>query len=163
MLDDGNVNRDTIEVHDVADALIQIAQATQELAMKEKETYSSTLKKWHPVAAGAAAVTLHNCYGTLLKQYLTGTSQLLSNEAIEILHTAGKLEKFLVQMAVEDSVECEDGGKAIVREMVPYEVESIITRSIRQWIQERLKSVKDVLQSAKESEVTSIFFHFVWH
>ncbi|XP_074381680.1 protein unc-13 homolog [Apium graveolens] len=152
MLDDGNINSDTIEVQDVADALIQIAQATQELAMKEKENYSSTLKKWHPVAAGAAAVTLHSCYGTLLKQYLTGTSQLLSNEAIEILHTAGKLEKFLVQMAVEDSAECEDGGKAIVREMVPYEVESIITRSIRQWIQERLKSVKDVLQSAKESE-----------
>ncbi|KAK1362579.1 DUF810 domain-containing protein [Heracleum sosnowskyi] len=152
MLDDGNMSSETIEVHDVADALIQIAQATEELAMQEKETYTSILKKWHPVAAGAAAVTLHNCYGTLLKQYLTGTSQLLSNEAIEILHTAGKLEKFLVQMAVEDSVECEDGGKAIMREMVPYEVESVITRSIRQWIQERLKSVKDVLQSAKESE-----------
>lgn len=152
MLDDGNMNSDTIEVHDVTDALLQIAQATQELAVKERETYSSILKKWHPVPAGAAAVTLHNCYGTLLKQYLTGTSQLLSNEAIEILHTAGKLEKFLVQMAVEDSVECEDGGKSIVREMVPYEVESIITRSLRQWIQERLKSVKDVLQNAKESE-----------
>lgn len=161
MLDDGNMNSDTIEVHDVTDALLQIAQGTEELAVKEKETYSSILKKWHPVPAGAAAVTLHNCYGTLLKQYLTGTSQLLSNEAIEILHSAGKLEKFLVQMAVEDSVECEDGGKAIVREMVPYEVDSIITRSLRQWIQERLKSVKDVLQNAKESEVIALSLHFL--
>nr|XP_017228196.1 PREDICTED: uncharacterized protein LOC108192467 [Daucus carota subsp. sativus] len=152
MLDDGNMSSDIIEVQDVTDALLQIAQGTHELAAKERETYSSILKKWHPVAAGAAAVTLHTCYGTLLKQYLTGTSHLLSNEAIEILHTAGKLEKFLVQMAVEDSAECSDGGKAIVREMVPYEVDAIITRSLKQWIQERLKSVKEALQTAKESE-----------
>ncbi|XP_073027898.1 protein unc-13 homolog [Primulina eburnea] len=131
--------------------LTKLASETEELAWKEKDIFSDVLKKWHPIAAGVAAVTLHTCYGTLLKQYLTDASSF-KNETVLVLQRAGKLEKALVQMAVEDSVECEDGGKAIVREMVPFEVDSIIVKLLKQWIQERLKTGKEHLQRAKETE-----------
>ncbi|KAL3828275.1 hypothetical protein ACJIZ3_017077 [Penstemon smallii] len=152
MLEDQNVKTTTnIEAREVSEVLIRLARETDELASKEKDIFSSVLKKWHPMSAGVAAVTLHTCYGTLLKQYLTGTSSVM-NETILVLQRAGKLEKALVQMVVEDSAECEDGGKAIVREMVPYEVDSLILKLFRQWIQERLKKVRDNLQRVKESE-----------
>lgn len=144
-------NGTTIEVQEVSETLIKLADDTEDFAMKERETFSPILKKWHPIAAGIAAMTLHTCYGTLLKQYLTGAS-LLTDEMIKVLQRAGKLEIFLVQMVVEDSVDCEDGGKAIVREMVPFEVDSIILRFLREWIQERLKNGKEVLHRAKETE-----------
>ncbi|KAK6161280.1 hypothetical protein DH2020_004661 [Rehmannia glutinosa] len=126
MLEDQNVNEtESIETRRVSEVLIKLARETEELASKEKDIFSPVLKKWHPVAAGVAAVTLHSCYGTLLKQYLTGISSLM-NETILVLQRAGKLEKVLVQMVVEDSVECEDG--------------------------ERLKMGKEYLQRAKETE-----------
>ncbi|KAA8527798.1 hypothetical protein F0562_035333 [Nyssa sinensis] len=150
-LENGQVNGMIVEVKEVSEALLKLADETEELAMKEKEIFSPMLKKWHPISAGAAAVTLHTCYGTLLKQYLAGSSSL-SNETISILQRAGKLEKVLVQMVVEDSVECEDGGKTIVREMVPYEVDSIILNLLKQWIQQMLKKGRECLQRAKETE-----------
>ncbi|KAA8548863.1 hypothetical protein F0562_000547 [Nyssa sinensis] len=151
VLENGNVNSMIVEVQEVTEALLKLAEETKELAMKEKEIFSPVLKKWHPIAAGVAAVTLHNCYGTLLKQYLVGVSSL-SRETVPILQKAAQLEKILVQMVVEDSVECEDGGKTIVREMVPYEVDSIICKLLKEWIQERLKTGKECLQRAKETE-----------
>ncbi|GMP55911.1 hypothetical protein CsSME_00020576 [Camellia sinensis var. sinensis] len=151
LLEHGSLNGMTLEVQEVTEALIQLAKETEELALKEKMIYTPVLKKWHPIAAGVAAVTLHSCYGTLLKQYLAGTSSL-TNETIAILERAGKLEKFLVQMVVEDSVDCEDGGKTIVKEMVLYEVDSIILNLLKEWIQERLKKGKECLQRTKETE-----------
>lgn len=136
-----------------SEALIQLANETEELATKEKVSFSPTLKRWHPIPSGVAAVTLHSCYGAVLKQYLKGVSTL-ANEVIGVLERAGKLEKILVQMVVEDSVDCEDGGKAVVREMVPYEVDSIILNLLKTWIDERLKQGKDCLERAKETEVS---------
>lgn len=162
LLEKGNYNGITFEVEEVAEALTNLARETEELAMKEKVVFSPVLKKWHPIAGGVAAVTLHACYGTLLKQYLAGASPL-TNETISVLQRAGKLEKVLVQMVVEDSAECEDGGKAIVREMVPYEVDSIIFNLLKQWMQERLKKGKECLQRAKETEVSVTAINFDWH
>lgn len=85
-------------------------------------------------------------------QYLTGRSTI-TKETVQVLQTAGKLEKVLVQMVAEDSDECEDGGKGLVREMVPYEVESIILRLLKQWIEEKLKIVQECFSRAKEAEV----------
>ncbi|XP_074294164.1 protein unc-13 homolog [Silene latifolia] len=136
---------------EVSEALIVLAQGTEELAAKEKESYSNTLKRWHSVSAAIASVTLHSCYGAVLQRYLTGIS-MLSTETINVLYRAGRLEKILVQMIVEDTVECEDGGKSIVREMVPYEVDSVIIRLLRKWIEERLRKGKDCVQRAKETE-----------
>ncbi|KAL2506534.1 Protein of unknown function (DUF810) [Abeliophyllum distichum] len=151
MLDEHNVNGTSLEVQEVSEMLVKLTEETEELAAKEKEIFSPVFKKWHPIPSGVAAVTLHTCCGTLLKQYLTGTSSL-TKRTISVLQSAGKLEKVLVQMVVEDSVECEDGGKAIVREMVPYEVDSIITNLLKQWTQEMLKNGTDLLQRAKETE-----------
>ncbi|KAH6811436.1 hypothetical protein C2S51_025198 [Perilla frutescens var. frutescens] len=122
--------------------ILKLARETEQLASKEKEIFSPVLKKWHPIAAGVSAVTLHSCYGALLRQYMRGASAQM-NETILVLQRAGKLEKVLVQVVVEDSVECEDGGKAIVREMVPYEVDTIILKLLKQWMQEKLKTGMD--------------------
>ncbi|XP_019180876.1 PREDICTED: uncharacterized protein LOC109175947 [Ipomoea nil] len=151
MLEEKNINGAMFETQEMSETLIKLADATEELAAKEKEIFSSALKKWHPIAAGVAAVTLHNCYGNLLKQYMGGASTM-AKETVQVLQKAGKLEKVLVQMVVEDSVECEDGGKAIVREMVPYEVDAIFVGQVRQWIQEKVKIWKENLQRAKDSE-----------
>ncbi|XP_073282657.1 protein unc-13 homolog [Primulina huaijiensis] len=151
MLVDKNGNGTSLEGQEVSEMLIKLARETEELASKEKDIFSRVLKKWQPISAGVAAVTLHTCYGTLLKQYLTGTS-MLKNETVLVLQRAGKLEKLLVQMVVEDSVECEDGGKAIVREMVPYEVDSIIVKLMKQWVQDKLKQGNEIYQRAKETE-----------
>ncbi|THG16046.1 hypothetical protein TEA_028945 [Camellia sinensis var. sinensis] len=118
LLEHGSLNGMTLEVQEVTEALIQLAKETEELALKEKMIYTPVLKKWHPIAAGVAAVTLHPA------------------EA----------------MVVEDSVDCEDGGKTIVKEMVLYEVDSIILNLLKEWIQERLKKGKECLQRTKETE-----------
>ncbi|KAG7018808.1 hypothetical protein SDJN02_20681, partial [Cucurbita argyrosperma subsp. argyrosperma] len=134
-----------------SEALLQLAKETEDLALKERECFSPILKKWHPTAVGVAAVTLHNCYGSMLKKYLGGVT-MLTSETIGVFHRAGRLEKVLVQMVVEDSADCEDGGKAIVREMVPFEVDSIILNLLKSWVDERLKKQRDCLSRSKESE-----------
>lgn len=144
---------DTEVEQEAAEALLLLAKETEEIAIEEKENFSPILKIWHPLAAGVAAMTLHDCYGIILKQYLTGVSTL-TNEAIRVLQRAGKLEKDLVQMVVEDSVDCEDVGKATMREMVAYDVESIILSLIKTWVNERLKKLRHCLNRAKETEVS---------
>ncbi|KAL9225166.1 hypothetical protein vseg_001118 [Gypsophila vaccaria] len=136
---------------EMSEVLVDLAQGTEDLAAKEKECYSITLKKWHSVSAATAAVTLHSCYGAVLQHYLAGVS-MLSIETTNVLHKAARLEKILVQMAVEDTAECEAGGKSIVRDMVPYEIDSVIIRLLRKWIDERLRMVKDCVHRAKETE-----------
>lgn len=134
-----------------AQLLLQLVKETEELALRERECFSPILKKWHSVASGIAAVMLHQCYGSVLMQFLAGRT-VISAETVEVLQRAGKLEKVLVQMVVEDSTECEDGGKGLVREMVPYEVDSIIMRLLRQWIEEKLKAGQECLHRAKQAE-----------
>lgn len=149
----------TEEKEEPSATILKFAKKTEVLAEKEKELFSPILKRWHPVATGVAVVTLHQCYGALLKQHLSGT-RMLNSEIVGVLQGASKLEKILVQMVVEDSVECEDGGKGIIREMSPYEVDSIILKLLRQWIDERLKIGKDLLSRAKETEVSQFLCNF---
>ncbi|KAM6565619.1 hypothetical protein CsatA_024747 [Cannabis sativa] len=111
-----HANSKEVKEEEASEALLQLAKETEELALKEREGFSPILKRWHSTAVGVAAVTLHSCYGAVLKQYLSGVSTL-SCETVGVLQRAGKLEKMLVQMVVEDSVDCDDGGKSIVREM----------------------------------------------
>ncbi|XP_051129307.1 protein unc-13 homolog [Andrographis paniculata] len=139
------------EAQEPSKKLIKWAKKTEELAAKEKENFSPLLKKWNPTATGVASVALHTCYGCLLKQYLAGKSSPL-HETLLVLQRAGKLEQALMQMVVEDSVECEDGGKSIVRQMIPYEVDTVIERLLKQWIQERLQMGKEHVLRAKQTE-----------
>ncbi|XP_076908555.1 protein unc-13 homolog [Bidens hawaiensis] len=135
----------------VCDTLVRLANETEVLAFEEKRSFSMALKKWHPVSVGVAAVTLHSCYGSLLKQFLKLNTDI-NNEMLTILQRADKLEKVLVNMVVEDSVDCDDGGMTVVREMILYEVDSIIVKFLGQSVTGRLKRIKDVLHKAKESE-----------
>lgn len=151
MLDNGNKIDRSMTLQEESEKLIRLAKGTEELALREKKMFSSVLKQWHPISAGVAAVTLHTCYGNLLRQFLASNS-IISSETVAVLQHADKLEKVLVNMVVEDSVECEDGGKTVVREMVPYEVDSVVLRLLREWIQESLKRAKDVVHTAKETE-----------
>ncbi|KAK1413646.1 hypothetical protein QVD17_35422 [Tagetes erecta] len=141
----------SMKLREESEKLIQLAIGTEELGLREKETFSPVLKAWNLFSAGVAAATLHTCYGNLLRQFLAA-NPMISNETVVVLQRADKLEKVLVNMVVEDSIECEDGGKAVVREMVPYDVDSIVLKYLRQWIQDCLKRVKDVVETAKETE-----------
>ncbi|PWA67315.1 hypothetical protein CTI12_AA316890 [Artemisia annua] len=95
------------------------AKGTGGLALREKAMFS-TLLKWHPISAGVGAVTLHACYGNVLRQLLTANS-MISNETV-------------------------------VRELVLYEVGSVLLRYMRQYIQECFKRAKDVVHATKETK-----------
>ncbi|XP_010934254.2 protein unc-13 homolog [Elaeis guineensis] len=136
---------------DPSEILIELAKETEELALVERETFSPVLSKWLSNPTAAAVVTIHNCYGIVLKQYLAKVT-CLTNDLVRVLQSAGQLEKFLVQMVVEDSADCEDGGKGIVREMIPYEVDIIVVNLLKTWIDERLRIGKECVKRAKETE-----------
>ncbi|KAL8063316.1 hypothetical protein ABFX02_01G020000 [Erythranthe guttata] len=129
-----------------------LAKDVGELAIKEKDTFSPILKIWHPFAAGVAVATLHACYGNELKQYISGIAEL-TPDAVQILRAADKLEKDLVQIAVEDSVDSDDGGKAIIREMPPYEAEGVIANMVKLWIKTRIDRLKEWVDRNLQQEV----------
>jgi hypothetical protein len=119
-----------------------LAKDIGNLAKKEKELFSPIFKKWHPLAAGVAVATLHSCYGNELKQFISGLAEL-TPDSVQVLKSADKLEKDLVSIAVEDSVDSEDGGKGLIREMPPYEAELAIANLVRDWIKIRVDRLKD--------------------
>ncbi|MED6146095.1 hypothetical protein PIB30_031455 [Stylosanthes scabra] len=119
-----------------------LAKDVGSLAVIEKQVFSPILKRWHPLAAGLAVATLHQCYGNELKQFVSGITEL-TPDAVQVLRAADQLEKDLVQIAVEDSVESDDGGKAIIREMPPYEAEAAIANLVKIWIKTRLDRLKE--------------------
>ncbi|KAI9119090.1 hypothetical protein K1719_009765 [Acacia pycnantha] len=129
-----------------------LAQDITELAFNEKAIYSPVLKSWHHLAAGVAVATLHACYGKELKQYVKGITEL-TPDAIEVLMAADKLEKNLVQIAVEDSVDSEDGGKSIVREMPPYEAEAVIAKLVKSWAKVRVDRLEEWVNRNLQQEV----------
>ncbi|KAK7380541.1 hypothetical protein VNO78_33054 [Psophocarpus tetragonolobus] len=137
---------------EMSEVMLQLAQGTEYLTIKEIQNYSPILKKWYSIAAAVAALTMNNCYGQVLKEYLSEMTTSITVEVVVVLQRAKTLEDVLVQMVVENSADCEDGGKTVVREMVPFEVESTIMIRMRKWIDESLEKGKECLQKAKETE-----------
>ncbi|KAF5748267.1 hypothetical protein HS088_TW04G00219 [Tripterygium wilfordii] len=129
-----------------------LAKDVGDLAVNEKKVFSPVLKRWHPFSAGVAAVTLHACYGSELKQFMSGITEL-TPDVVQVLRAADKLEKDLVQIAVEDSVDSDDGGKAIIREMPPYEAEAAIANLVKIWIKTRLDRLKEWTDRNLQQEV----------
>ncbi|KFK32548.1 hypothetical protein AALP_AA6G257200 [Arabis alpina] len=129
-----------------------LAKDIGELALQEKRMFSPILKRWHPFAAGVAVATLHVCYGSEIKQFIAGISEL-TPDAVQILRAADKLEKDLVQIAVEDSVDSDDGGKAIIREMPPFEAETVIANLVKDWIKAKIDGLKDWVDRSLQQEV----------
>ncbi|PNT64429.1 uncharacterized protein LOC100828941 isoform X2 [Brachypodium distachyon] len=118
-----------------------LAKDIGDLAIKEKNLYSPVLKTWHPLASGVAVATLHSCFGNELKQFIAGLTDL-TPDTVQVLKSADKLEKDLVNIAVEDSVDSDDGGKSLIREMPPYEAENAIANLVKGWIKERVDRLK---------------------
>ncbi|KAL5697608.1 hypothetical protein ACHQM5_028733 [Ranunculus cassubicifolius] len=131
-----------------------LANDISELATNEKEVFSPILKRWHPHAAGVGVATLHSCYGNELKQFISGITEL-TPDAIQTLRAADKLEKDLVQIAVEESVDSEDGGKSIIREMPPYEAENAISNLVKVWIKSRIDILKEWVDRNLQQETWS--------
>ncbi|MBA0710322.1 hypothetical protein Golax_025305, partial [Gossypium laxum] len=107
-----------------------------ELAVHEKQVFSPILKAWHPLAAGITELT---------------------PDAVQVLRAADKLEKDLVQIAVEDAVDSDDGGKAIIREMPPYEAETAIANLVKGWIKTRLDRLKEWVDRNLQQEVGTCY------
>lgn len=129
-----------------------LAKDVGDLAINEKEVFSPILKRWHPFAAGVAVATLHSCYGNELKQFISGIMEL-TPDAVQVLRAADKLEKDLVHIAVEDSVDSDDGGKAIIREMPPYEAEAAVANLVKGWIKKSLDRLKEWVDRNLQQEV----------
>lgn len=132
-----------------------LAKDVGELAAHEKKVFSPILKRWHPLAAGVAVATLHACYGNELKQFISSISEL-TPDAVQILRAADKLEQDLVLTAVEDSVDSDDGGKAIIREMPPYEAQAAIANLVKVWMKMRLDRMKEGVDRSIQQEVYPI-------
>ncbi|KAB8108397.1 hypothetical protein EE612_044025 [Oryza sativa] len=118
-----------------------LAKAIGDLATKEKTVYSPVLKKWHPLATSVAVATLHSCFGNEIKQFIAGLTDL-TPDAAQVLKAADKLEKDLVNIAVEDSVNIDDDGKLLIREMLPYEAENVMANLVKAWVKERVDRLK---------------------
>ncbi|KAH0453897.1 hypothetical protein IEQ34_018221 [Dendrobium chrysotoxum] len=129
-----------------------LAKDIGDLAKKEKEIFSPILKRWHPLAAGVAVATLHSCYGNELKQFISGVTDL-TFDSIQVLKAAQKLEKDLVLIAVEDSVDSEDGGKGLIREMPPYEAESAISSLTKAWVKARVDKLGELVERNLQQEM----------
>ncbi|ESQ50368.1 hypothetical protein EUTSA_v10001900mg [Eutrema salsugineum] len=129
-----------------------LAEDIGHLAFNEKAIFSPILKNWHPLAAGVAAATLHTCYGTELKKFVSSITEL-TPDAIRVLTAADKLEKDLVQIAVQDAVDSEDGGKSVIREMPPFEAEVAIGNLVKSWIKTRVDRLKEWIDRNLQQEV----------
>ncbi|XP_010548694.1 PREDICTED: uncharacterized protein LOC104820044 [Tarenaya hassleriana] len=133
-------------------ALAILAEDVGHLAFNEKALFSPILKKWHPLSAGVAAATLHSCYSNDLKKFVSGIKEL-TPDAIRVLTAADKLEKDLVQIAVQDAVDSEDGGKSVIREMPPFEAETVIANLVKSWIKTRVDRLKEWIDRNLQQEV----------
>ncbi|XP_020682323.1 protein unc-13 homolog [Dendrobium catenatum] len=129
-----------------------LAKDIGDLAKKEKEIFSPIFKRWHPLAAGVAVATLHSCYGNELKQFISGVTDL-TFDSVQVLKAAQKLEKDLVLIAVEDSVDSEDGGKGLIREMPPYEAESAISSLTKAWVKARVDKLGELVDRNLQQEM----------
>lgn len=128
-----------------------IAKDINDLATKERNMYSPILKEWHPFASGVAVVTLHSCFGNELKQFIVGITKITPDTA-QVLNAADKLEKNLVNIAVEDSVDSDDGGKSLIRQMPPYEAENAIANLVKAWVKERVDKLKGWVDQSLQQE-----------
>ncbi|GJN16396.1 hypothetical protein PR202_gb03380 [Eleusine coracana subsp. coracana] len=130
-----------------------LAKEIGDLAAKEKNIYRPILKKWHPHAAGVSVATLHDCFGSELKKFIVCLREL-TPDAVQVLKAADKLEKDLVHIAMEDSVDTDDGGTSLVREMTPYEAGTVLDKLVKAWIKERVDKLQEWADQNLELELS---------
>ncbi|KAJ1295243.1 hypothetical protein BS78_01G208600 [Paspalum vaginatum] len=146
--DSAIIDRDS----DPGSVLMQLAGDTEQLALFERRNFSPVLRRWHPAPVAVAAVTLHGCFGVVLRQYLAKVT-ILTDELVRVLHSASRLEKALAQMTAEDAADCADGrAKAVVGDMEPFEVESVVMGLLKAWMDDKLGLTRDCLLRARDTE-----------
>ncbi|XP_062186069.1 protein unc-13 homolog [Phragmites australis] len=145
----GKMDSMIVEVdEDPCETLMYVAAQTKDMARVEKEVYSRVLRQWHPCPIAVAAATLHDCFGALLKRYVSRMACSLSSESVRVLHAASKLDKSLLQMAAED-----DPAYSIRQQiMTPYDVDSTIFGLVKGWMDERLTIGAECVRRARDSE-----------
>lgn len=116
-------------------ALAVLAEDVGALARDERAKYSPALQQWHLSPTGVAAAALHSCFGKELQKF-TAETKGISQDVVQVLQAADQLEMDLVQIAVEDGVNAEDGGKSLIREMPPYEAQSTMDTMSKKWVEE---------------------------
>jgi len=137
-----------VEVEDdPRETLMYVAAQTKEMARVEKEVYAPILRQWHPCPAAIAAVTLHACFGTYFKWFVSKMDGCLSSESMRALQTASDLDKYLVQMAHDD-----DGAGHGSKKMIPYDVDSIVVSLVTEWMDDRLRIGAECVRRARDSE-----------
>ncbi|XP_020174209.1 protein unc-13 homolog [Aegilops tauschii subsp. strangulata] len=147
-----NGMREADPANDPGVVLTRLARETEQLAKFERANFSPLLRRLHPAPIAVAAVTLHGCFGVVLREYL-GKVTILTEELVRVLHSANRLEKALAQMTAEDAADCEDDrARAVVGDMEPYEVESVVMSLLKAWMDDRLRISADCLLRAKETE-----------
>ncbi|XP_062200461.1 protein unc-13 homolog [Phragmites australis] len=155
ILKDGLGDTDSVIIdrdNDPGVVLMQLSRDTEQLAMFERRNFSPVLRRWHPAPVAIVAVTLHGCFGIVLRQYLAKVT-ILTKELVCVLHSASRLEKALAQMTAEDAVDCDDGrAKAVVGDMEPYEVEVVVMGLLKTWMDDKLMLGRDCLLRAKDTE-----------
>jgi len=143
-------------------ALSFLAKKTRDLAIKEKNVYTPILKKWHPLAAGVAVATLHACFENELKQFTAGLTEL-TPDTVQVLKAADKLEKDLIHIAIEDSMDIADGGKSLVKQMPPYEAGTVMANLVKAWVKEQIDKFKGCADQKLEQEVPLFFFAPIYY
>ncbi|KAL6646591.1 hypothetical protein ACP70R_015668 [Stipagrostis hirtigluma subsp. patula] len=131
-----------------------LAKEVSNLAIKENNVYTPILEKWHPLAAVVAVATLHDCFGNELKQFVVGLTKL-TPDAVQVLKASDTLEKDLVQIALEYSVDSDDGGKSLARDMPPYEAGTVISNLVKAWVDERVDKLKGCADQNLQQETWS--------
>ncbi|XP_062206167.1 protein unc-13 homolog [Phragmites australis] len=155
ILENGLSEADSVIIdrdNDPGVVLMQLARDTEQLAMFERRNFSPVLRRWHPAPVAVAAITLHGCFGVVLRQYLAKVT-ILTEELICVLHLASRLEKALAQMTAEDAADCnDDRAKAVVGDMEPFEVEAVVMGLLKIWMDDKLMLGRDCLLRAKDTE-----------
>ncbi|URE29063.1 hypothetical protein MUK42_35870 [Musa troglodytarum] len=115
------------------------------LSSKNQNTSTPVLSilKWRSLAAGVAVAALPSCYGDELKEFILNTTEL-TPDTDEVLKAADKYGGN------------KDGGKSLIKEMPPSEVDSAIDNLVKVWIKKRAHKRKEYVdQNSHKSHDSS--------
>jgi hypothetical protein len=146
---DAGGNSMMVEVEDdPSETLMYVTAQTKEIARVEKDVYAPILRQWHPCPAAIAAITLHACFDTYFKRYVSKMAGCLSSESMRALQMVSELDKYLVQMAHDADNGDGYGGK----QLIPYDVDSIVVGLVTEWMDDRLRIGAECVRRARDSE-----------
>ncbi|CAI5515264.1 unnamed protein product [Closterium sp. Naga37s-1] len=131
--------------------LVALAAESSMLAVDSVGRYAAALRPWNSNAGGLTVAIVHSCYKNELKLFIADRT-VLSVEMTQVLLQAEKLEKQLIEMAVEEGADAEDGGAEVIQEMPPYETQRTIEVMLQQWQDNRIAKCAEWVDRAIQLE-----------